>query len=201
MLLIEKSLPLLVMVMLVLILWILFISRNKYKKMAFQDFSSGLPNRHALHQFVHKKRKKKVAIFYIDLDNFKYIYDTYGHIKGDQVVLSFGNKILKLKDAKQGFFRIGGDEFVFISDYVNKDYTKKVAESLLKNINHSIYFKDQAITIRGSIGISIGRLHNNFELLLDEADQALQVAKQQGKNQIVYHDANHCKFPTVHRLC
>ncbi|WP_208588464.1 GGDEF domain-containing protein [Gracilibacillus suaedae] len=201
MLLIEKSLLTIVTVMLVLILLTLIISRNRYKKMAFQDFSSGLPNRHALHRFVQKKRKKKVAIFYIDLDNFKYINDTFGHIKGDQVVLSLGNKLLQLKDAKQGFFRIGGDEFVFITDYVNKEVTKKVAETILKNINHSIYVDGQTITIRGSIGISIGRLYSNFELLLNEADQALQVAKQQGKNQIVYHDANHCKIPTEHGLC
>ncbi|MDX8045507.1 GGDEF domain-containing protein [Gracilibacillus sp. S3-1-1] len=190
MLLLENSLKYLAIIIIVITFCLLFVSRHKYKTMAFRDFGSCLPNRHALARYLQKKRNKKLAIFYIDLDNFKHINDAFGHMIGDQVLRSFGSRIIQLKDAKQGFFRIGGDEFVFITDYINKEYTKKVAESLLRNIKKSISIDGKTISIRGSIGISVGRLNNNFDLLLNEADIALYTAKQQGKNQIVYHGVN-----------
>ncbi|UOQ50448.1 GGDEF domain-containing protein [Gracilibacillus caseinilyticus] len=180
----------LIIVMLLIVTIVQFIKLYQYKKMAFKDFNSELPNSHALHKFVRRSNKKKMSILYIDLDNFKRINDRFGHFVGDQVVYQLGNRMMTFKKSRQGFFRIGGDEFIFMTDYISKEDTVMLAEALLHLIAKPISIEndDDTIYVSGSIGISSGILKHNDNLLFKQADQALYRSKKLPNNKVLYFD-------------
>lgn len=118
----------------------------------------------------------KHALLFIDLDNFKQVNDTFGHIVGDEVLANLGNVLNEELEGIAG--RFGGDEFVlFIKNIENETNVKEMASRLLKKVEVLMKYP-----IGISIGISIyGEDAHSVDELLSHADQALYKAKAEGK--------------------
>jgi len=176
-------------------------SEEKLKKLAHYDDVTQLPNRvlcrqeietriaHALHH------NKKFAILYIDLDNFKNINDTQGHLVGDEFLYDRSQKLLKIMPEGVFLARFGGDEFIIITDYSdNEDEVEFNAITFAKRLIPFIPIKKSydnfTIDVTASIGIALFPNHGDtFTSLLSSADKAMYQVKNTGKNNFkIYHD-------------
>uniref|UniRef100_A0A7C2K485 Diguanylate cyclase n=1 Tax=candidate division WOR-3 bacterium TaxID=2052148 RepID=A0A7C2K485_UNCW3 len=154
------------------------------EKEAFLDPLTRVPNR----RYVEKKlkeylknfrsRRKKFGILFIDLDNFKQINDTYGHLCGDRLLKAIGQTILMNIKPIDTIGRYGGDEFVVVLEDITKTKLKKFAEKLLKLIkNSSIKCDGKEIYVSASIGGTLVRNKDNQRSILKRADEYLLKAK------------------------
>ncbi|HEX3022020.1 MAG TPA: EAL domain-containing protein [Lachnospiraceae bacterium] len=124
------------------------------------------------------------AFFMIDIDNFKSINDSLGHIFGDAVLIEFGAKVNKLLDKDSFAFRIGGDEFaIFLCNTPSLEYIETVAMSICNSFKELLVGENNPYEISGSIGISLYPNHGStFEELFHIADIALYHSKSIGKD-------------------
>lgn len=126
----------------------------------------------------------------IDLDNFKYINDNYGHMEGDRLLIAVAN-VLKNSVRKSDIVgRLGGDEFiVYLTNVNNKKTAEKVAAKLCTAVSALSLEKDEWSEITGSFGVAFGNPDITWDSLYRHADSALYVAKESGKNQYsIYND-------------
>ncbi len=160
---------------------------------AHHDPLTGLPNRilllDRLKQSIKKiKRiKKHTALLYIDLDKFKEINDSLGHIAGDEVLKSVAKRLLSSVRAIDTVARIGGDEFIVIMESVSDiNDVKKVVEKLNHSLQQSVHFNMHELFVTSSIGISLSPDDSEDpEELIKKADIAMYRSKQEGRN--TYH--------------
>lgn len=136
-----------------------------------------------------------VTIAVIDIDDFKMINDTYGHLFGDRVLLDVAN-ILKDAVGKKGLCgRIGGDEMFIVMENIEHDDDVRAVLRTVKNNISWLYHDDKSFT--GKITCSIGAAKyphdaSDFDSLFKIADRMLYLAKEKGKNRyIIYHDDLH----------
>ncbi|KIL07987.1 signal peptide protein [Clostridium botulinum] len=126
----------------------------------------------------------KHVLFIIDVDDFKSINDTLGHLTGDSVLKDISIKITEIFNENSIIGRIGGDEFiVFLKNIESENCIHKKAEQLVKGFRESYTGKVDRYKVSGSIGIA--RYPENgitFEELFSNADKALYCAKKQGKD-------------------
>ena len=126
-----------------------------------------------------------ICFMFFDIDHFKKINDTYGHGVGDMVLTTVSN-VLK-KDLRVGDIvaRWGGEEFVAVLLGANEEQARLKAEQIRKEVEDIVFddYKDLKVTI--SIGISEFNGDFSFEELIENADKALYIAKETGRNKIV----------------
>jgi len=124
------------------------------------------------------------ALFMIDIDNFKYINETYGHTYGDTVLLEFSAKLQEIFSTEHVLGRIGGDEFiVFFKNASDLEEIKSYANTLRETFLNILSDEDVNQHVTGSIGISIyPQDGQKFGELFTKADMALSYAKTLGKN-------------------
>jgi len=158
---------------------------------AFHDSLTGLPNRELFSEYLqHSFNKYKhrggmtFAILFIDLDHFKFVNDTYGHIVGDFVLKQTGYRLHECLRDVDTVGRIGGDEFVVLMDEISEpSQTIKVAERILDAMQKDIIFNGTEIRIGSSIGICFAeKRHSAPKEIIRDADIALYHAKQQGRH-------------------
>ncbi|PAQ15693.1 PAS domain S-box protein [Bacillaceae bacterium SAOS 7] len=167
--------------------------RKRYEqtiyRMAHYDALTGLPNRtmfikeltNALQQA--KTTGNKIALMFIDLDYFKKINDTLGHAIGDSLLIQVSKRLQKQLRKGDIISRFGGDEFVVLLKDIKRDDVDFVAKRLLASLSMKFDFGRTEVYTSPSIGISIFPDHGkDQELLLKNADIAMYVAKQNGKN-------------------
>lgn len=156
------------------------------------DPLTGLYNRMAIMEFGEKeiadaeRANKKVALVLIDIDRFKYINDSYGHLFGDQVLQSIGNIIKNALRPGDDVGRYGGDEFVLIVRNAEEENLFSMLENLRTSIeNLNFPFDSVYVKVSISIGAHIAT-HNSYNLnaMLATADAALYEAKRNGRNSI-----------------
>ena len=163
-------------------------------KLVGTDPLTGLYNRRSCNEVLEKavhecqEREKKFAVVIGDIDNFKKLNDTYGHLAGDQVLKSFAG-ILKMHMKKRGSaFRWGGEEFLLV--YKEENPIEGV-EALLEELRMTqIFYKEQVIQATMTFGVSICRGDDTTETLVKRADDRLYYGKENGKNQVVYGTEN-----------
>jgi|GEM_PF-1425129 len=137
-----------------------------------------------------RKAKKRFTVVIMDIDNFKLLNDTYGHSSGDHVLKCFCE--ICEKNVREGdiFARIGGEEFaMFLPEtHVKKAYemANRIRELIMET---EFPVKGDLVNITVSCGVSSLRQHESFAELLDEADQALYLAKHQGRNRVIIYQA------------
>ncbi|MFO7731009.1 MAG: EAL domain-containing protein [Spirochaetia bacterium] len=158
---------------------------------AFHDSLTGLPNRelfseylqHAFNKYKHRGGMT-FAILFIDLDHFKFVNDTYGHLVGDFVLKQTAFRLHECLRDVDTVGRIGGDEFVVLMDEISEpSQTIKVAERILETMQKSINFNGTEIRIGSSIGICFAeQRHSAPKEIIRDADMALYHAKQQGRH-------------------
>ena len=164
------------------------------QQQALYDPLTNLPNRTLFedrYQSIHSKTDQSlVAVLFVDLDNFKFVNDEYGHAVGDQVLQGLSRRMQGTLRERDTVARLGGDEFMIILENVrNKMDVSKITEKLLNNIYIPIQIGDHCIQITASVGISMAEKRNLPDLdLLKNSDAAMYRAKSSGKNNFQFFD-------------
>ena len=154
---------------------------------ANKDFLTGLWNRNFLENFIinyHAKENREGIFLLLDLDNFKIVNDTYGHIKGDELLIRFAQMLETEIQSTDLASRIGGDEFVvFLARKMDAAQVKVFLDRLLEVVDHELSeFLNFELQISVSIGITgYPRDGVDFTTLYNKADKALYYIKQNGK--------------------
>lgn len=122
----------------------------------------------------------KLALFFIDLDEFKSVNDTYGHDAGDAILVEVSKRILTAVRESDFACRLGGDEFVVCLDLLHDfDIVSEKSKQLLEAISLPIEFNGHKLKVGASIGVSYFPDHTrNKEVLVNLADEAMYCAKQ-----------------------
>ena len=163
-------------------------------KQANFDALTGLPNRRMfrdrLEQELKKSQRSKqmLALLFIDLDRFKEINDTLGHHYGDVLLIEAGERIRENVRESDTVARLGGDEFtVIVSQLRYHEHVEEVAEKIISALRQPFYLGEQEIHLSASVGITLYPDDSDeLEQLLKNADQAMYVAKQEGRNRYSY---------------
>ena len=164
------------------------------QQQALYDPLTNLPNRILFedrYQSIYSKTDQSlVAVLFVDLDNFKWVNDDFGHAVGDQVLQELGRRMQGVLRESDTVARMGGDEFVIILENIrNKMDVSKITEKLLNNIYLPIQIGDHCIQITASVGISIAEKRDLPDLdLLKNSDVAMYRAKDIGKNNFQFFD-------------
>ena len=165
---------------------------------AFHDALTGLPNRALLldrlqHVIDGARRHpgQRFAVLFLDLDRFKVINDTLGHLIGDHLLVAVGRVIETCLRPGDTVARLGGDEFgVILDEITDPDDVLLVADRILASLGHSLSIDGHEVFVTTSIGVALGRPeHERPEQLLRDADIAMYQAKQKGKACAVVFDA------------
>ncbi len=169
------------------------------RHLAEHDTLTGLYNRHyfmqeleRLVERVARHPDEPAALLYLDLDNFKYVNDTLGHLAGDQLLLEIS--VMLTQRTRQGdlLARLGGDEFALLLYDIQPEDARTVAEVFRRYLQeYDFRYQGQVIDIAGSIGLVIIDGSHDKEELLARADFACHAAKMAGKNRVhLYTDAD-----------
>ena len=161
--------------------------------LASYDTLTGMPNRnlfqdrlkHAMAQA--ERNNNQVALLYLDLDHFKAVNDALGHHAGDKLIVEAADRIRRNIREGDTAARLGGDEFtIVIEQFENNAQLAIVAEHVLSALNKSYQIDIHEVFVSASMGITFypkdGR---DVETLLKNADSAMYLAKEQGRN--TYH--------------
>ena len=160
----------------------------RVEHLAFHDPLTGLPNRLLLLDRLKQallqasRQGRGVAVMCIDLDRFKFVNDALGRHTGDAVLTEVGRRLGESVRSGDTVSRIGGDEFVVICpDVGGSADVCRIADSIQAAIARPFLVGDQIASIDASIGIAFGLGHDDAEVLLRNADQAMYLAKDRGR--------------------
>ncbi len=160
--------------------------KNQVKYLAYHDQLTGLPNRYSFESYFRSEvegSNREYALFYIDLDHFKTINDTLGHLSGDALLKIFAKRLQHELSERDFIARIGGDEFVAISTISHLEDATAIAKRVLKSLYSPFQIGDHMLNITASIGVSLypqdGR---DLDALMKHADTAMYKAKNEGRN-------------------
>ena len=164
---------------------------------ATHDALTGLCNRREFERHVHRELQAvarggpQCALLYIDLDQFKLINDTSGHLAGDQLLSQLALAMAEHLRGDDILARLGGDEFGVLAHDVSLDSAQALAERLRTRIEGLIYVWEQrSYTISASIGVvMIDRAGLTLDDVLAHADAACYMAKDHGRNRIHFYSA------------
>jgi two-component system CheB/CheR fusion protein len=165
-------------------------SQRRIEFMATHDELTGIPNRSLLldrlkHTLVQAKRQNQtIAVFFIDLDNFKNINDSLGHDVGDLLLKEATQRLKGCIRDMDTLARLGGDEFVTMLVDVSLEKINAIATRMIDSLAASFQIADSTLFVSGSIGISL--FPNDGEdsvTLLKNADTAMYRSKENGRNQ------------------
>jgi len=163
----------------------------RLNQMAHFDALTGLPNRtlkadrlqQAMAQVL--RRGLRLALVYIDLDGFKAINDTYGHAAGDHLLITLAQLMKQTLREGDTLARIGGDEFAAILvDLEHEQDCAPLLQRLLSAANEPVFYGDISLQVSASLGVTFYPQMQDMaaDQLLRQADQAMYMAKQSGKN-------------------
>jgi diguanylate cyclase (GGDEF)-like protein/PAS domain S-box-containing protein len=166
------------------------LSEEKIHNLAYYDSMTGLPNRTLLlDRFTiaaanAQRRQRMVAVYFLDLDNFKAINDTIGHSFGDQLLLRVSEELKARLRKGDTIARLGGDEFIMLQSNV-RDMSEvyHLAGRMLDIFKQPWLLNEHEFYVTASIGISIyPNDSSDFQILMKNADAAMYKAKEMGKN-------------------
>lgn len=170
--------------------------RNReIKNAALRDPLTGLWNRSYIQSEIDSMEGTEASgsFMILDLDNFKGINDTYGHVVGDAALIAFANTLCRFVHKDDIVSRIGGDEFaVFLKDSYGKELLSDRVESLIKEVEHELcVIKEDNSISSVSIGISAYPFDGkSFIELYNNADKALYYVKNNGKSGFHFYDSS-----------
>lgn len=165
---------------------------DKIRFQALHDNLTKLPNRIHFEARAEKALNRArqsgsfFAVLFIDLDDFKPINDSYGHLLGDKLLVALADKLSSALRPSDMVSRIGGDEFLVLADELPKyDEATLLSERLMQMISSPITIDGIELRVSASIGISVYPMQgDNINTLIHTADQAMYRAKKQSKNQV-----------------
>jgi diguanylate cyclase (GGDEF)-like protein/PAS domain S-box-containing protein len=164
---------------------------------AHYDLVTNLPNRLLLNDRITqaislaRRQNRPIAVIFLDLDRFKYINDSLGHVTGDKLLQSVSRRLLTSVRASDTVSRQGGDEFVILlSEITHPEHAATSAKKILLSLNARHSIGGQDLHIDGSIGISVyPQDGEDAETLIMNADTAMYHAKENGRNNFQFFTA------------
>jgi diguanylate cyclase (GGDEF)-like protein/PAS domain S-box-containing protein len=162
---------------------------ERLRHQAFHDPLTGLPNRALFmnrleHALIRKERRRKaVAVLFLDLDNFKLVNDSLGHEAGDKLLVSVAERLRGCLRAEDTASRFGGDEFtILLEDLTDVNGAVRVADQITRALKGPFALESREVVVNTSIGIALGTSDRERPTdLLRNADVALYRAKDRGK--------------------
>ena len=170
--------------------------KNQAQEMALHDALTGLPNRLLLEDRLKQaisrctRNGTKAALVFIDLDKFKHINDTLGHKIGDEVLVKISKYLSEAVRQTDTVARWGGDEMVLLlTDLQNRTQAQAVCERIRQYVQNKMKNDNLGIPVTLSMGVAIYPDDSTDpDILMQQADTALYVAKNRGRNTIVFFD-------------
>lgn len=170
-------------------------ANRKITNLANHDNLTGLPNRRLFMELLKSSMNSacryghKIAVFFIDLDDFKPVNDRFGHRAGDYVLRDVGERLTRVLRKTDVVARLGGDEFVIlVPELKDTQYLHSIAEKIGELFRNDFEVGEHKCNLGASIGISLYPDDDtDIEGLLIKADKAMYAAKLQGKNTHVFY--------------
>jgi diguanylate cyclase (GGDEF)-like protein len=167
-------------------------AEREHEFQARHDMLTGLSNRAGLAKALNASLARpaggqNLAFIYLDLDGFKSVNDTHGHVVGDRLLQLVSERLRRLVRAGDLAARIGGDEFIVLSEQVGTGQLKRFGDRLIREISQP-YELDApiSVSIGASVGIALAPEHGlDLQSLMSAADAALYQAKTTGKSRCV----------------
>jgi len=174
------------------------LQQDHIKKMAHFDALTSLPNRSLLtdrfnQALAHSKRSGTLlAVCFLDLDDFKPVNDNYGHEVGDKLLIEVAARLESTVREEDTVSRLGGDEFsLLLGEIKSTAQCYELLERITQSVSAPYFIGGESINISASVGVSLFPTDNvELDVLLRNADQAMYQAKQEGKSNYRFFDAD-----------
>ena len=168
--------------------------QKQLKKEASTDMLSGLYNRRYFFEASQKsfytaiRYEQNLSVLMIDIDLFKNINDTYGHVFGDKIIRNIANTLQKEVRDSDILARYGGEEFIILLPHADEEEAINFAERIRKKIESHEVSHDSGDLLTVTVSIGLSQLHDDLEIeqLILKADKALYNAKNTGRNKVCY---------------
>lgn len=171
---------------------------NDLEYQAFHDSLTGLPNRALFFDRIQQtfktaqREKGSFSIVIIDVNKFKDINDTFGHLAGDEVLKVTAKRLQQAIRQSDTVVRLGGDEFCILMPKSNSDELKRRLQKVLYEFEQGVDFQDHNIKIGISMGVaSYPDDATSIADLLNKADQAMYIAKRNAKGYALFEESYH----------
>lgn len=156
------------------------------------DFLTNLPNRRALDKRLRENVDRsnrygtKFSMIVVDIDHFKAVNDSYGHVAGDRVIRAIGTIFSEEMRSTDFLARYGGEEFVMILPETTEEQAVKTAERMRSRVESAVFrYSDQGITVTVSLGVGeVYQPEDSAENFFERVDAALYKAKDAGRNRV-----------------
>jgi diguanylate cyclase (GGDEF)-like protein len=167
-------------------------SENKLVEMATKDPLTGLLNRREAFRRIDTERSRSLrtssplSLIMCDIDHFKAINDTHGHLTGDFVLQSLAGVLSKTIRDYDILCRYGGEEFLIVMPGITSGPTMELAERIRATVEETDIKTEDGLSIRITISLGVAQLngHEKIEAVISRADEALYEAKRKGRNQV-----------------
>jgi len=162
----------------------------RLRALALHDALTDLPNRNLLIERLDQvlaadASASTVAVLYLDLDRFKVVNDSLGHIAGDELLKLVARRVADITRPGDTVARLGGDEFAVVCTELDSlDTAIAIAHRLLANIAEPLLVGGREVVATASVGIAMARANDTSETLLRNADIAMYQAKQRGRQRV-----------------
>ena len=178
-------------------------SQKKLEYLSNHDELTNLLNRRAFDDsfnealaYAAEHQGHKVALFFLDLDQFKQVNDTLGHNVGDELLQKVSDRLVEFLVDKAVFARVGGDEFkLYVENFDNIQYVEDLAKNLLRQFEKIFQCGDFEISTTASIGVAIYPDHGTDSVtLIKNADLAMYRSKDKGRNNYSFFSVELAEF-------
>jgi diguanylate cyclase (GGDEF)-like protein/PAS domain S-box-containing protein len=174
---------------------------EKINHISLHDSLTDLPNRRSYQEYMKQLIKKEEhqtqysILFYMDLNHFKQINDTFGHVVGDKLLLEVAKRLQNIDIIEKYLSRIGGDEFILIVPFVDKfissarEVADKISLEIQKKFTPTFEIEGLDLSMTTSIGIVLVEPRSrDTEQIIRQADMAMYQTKREGLNNIRFYD-------------
>jgi diguanylate cyclase (GGDEF)-like protein len=165
---------------------------EQLRELAFHDPLTMLANRNLFRDRVQhaltlaRRGQHRVAVMFLDLDNFKNINDSLGHDAGDMLLQAVAQRLVKTTRSSDTVARLGGDEFaILLEGFASAAEVEKLAAALIEALDQPFPLSGAEVHVPASIGVAFGTATVGTEGLLSRADIAMYHAKAAGKNRYI----------------
>jgi diguanylate cyclase (GGDEF)-like protein len=170
-------------------------AKQRIEELAYSDALTGLPNRTLLAERFDavleqaRRTHQGFAVLFLDLDRFKQINDSLGHVFGDRVLVKVAKRLKCCLRQTDTVARLGGDEFVLLLDQSDARGAESTARRLLAHLAQPVTFDDLAFTLTCSIGIALYPDDGtSMDDLIKNADSAMYSAKERGRSDFRFYE-------------
>ena len=165
------------------------VAEREHERRSLHDALTGLPHRELLLRRLRHLARSRVgvppALLFVDVDDFKSVNDSLGHRTGDAVLVEVAARLRRSVREADLVVRFGGDEFaVLLEDTADDSEVVAVAEHVVAAFQRPVTALGRHVLVHVSVGVSLARLDDDPERLIDLADAAMYAAKSRGRNRV-----------------